>query len=151
MSRRGVESKKKDHGDLGCQPGAPAGRPQTRPDLKSRNDEVRHRAAKALFDLVSSELREVSPEELSAVLDLITKQMLDTGKGDAAAKSGGILTIVVLINALDLIDVCKTDARISRFGNFLGQTLGSSTEPAVIELAAKALARLTQVIPRRRM
>ena len=34
--------------------------------------------------------------------------------GDAAAKSGGILTIVVLINALDLIDVCKTDARISR-------------------------------------
>ena len=36
--------------------------------------------------------------------------------GDAAAarQSGGILTIVVLINALDLIDVCKTDARISR-------------------------------------
>ena len=33
-----------------------------------------------------------------------------------------------------------------RFGNFLGQTLAApSTEPVVIELAAKALARLTQV------
>ena len=63
-----------------------------------------------------------------------------------AVRSGGILTIVVLINALDLIDVCKTDARISRFGNYLGKTLSApSTEPAVIELAAKALARLTQV------
>ena len=116
------------------------------PDLKSKNEEVRTKAAKALFDFVSSDLREVSPEELGAVLDLITKQMLDNVKGDAAAKSGGILTIVVLINALDLIDICKTDARISRFGNFLCQTcLASSTEPAVIELAAKALARLTQV------
>lgn len=45
-----------------------------------------------------------------------------------------------------MIDVCKTDARISRFGNYLCQTcLGGSSEPEVIELAAKALARLTQV------
>ena len=45
-----------------------------------------------------------------------------------------------------MIDVCKTDARISRFGNYLCQTcLTGSSEPAVIELAAKALARLTQV------
>ena len=85
------------------------------PELKSKNEEARGKAAKALFDLVTSELREVSPEELGAVLDLITRQMLDHVKaGDAAAKSGGILTIVVLINALDLIDVCKTDARITR-------------------------------------
>ena len=49
-------------------------------------------------------------------------------------------------NLLDLIDVCKTDARISRFGNYLCQTcLAASSEPSVIELAAKALARLTQV------
>ena len=85
------------------------------PDLKSKSEEVRYRAAKALIDLVSSDLREVSPEELSAVLDLITKQMLDSsGKADVAANSGGILTIVVLINALDLMDVCKTDSRITR-------------------------------------
>ena len=42
--------------------------------------------------------------------------------------------------------MCKTDARISRFGNYLCQTcLAASSEPGVIELAAKALARLTQV------
>ena len=36
--------------------------------------------------------------------------------------------------------------RISRFGNFLCNVcLAPSTDPAVIELAAKALARLTQV------
>ena len=86
------------------------------PELKSKNEEARGKAAKALFDLVTSELREVSPEELGSVLDLITRQMLteNVKAGDAAAKTGGILTIVVLINALDLIDVCKTDARISR-------------------------------------
>ena len=87
------------------------------PELKSKNEEARGKAAKALFDLVTSELREVSPEELGAVLDLITRQMLNEKvdkAGDAAAKSGGILTIGVLINALDLIDVCKTDARITR-------------------------------------
>ena len=84
------------------------------PDLKSKNEDVRHFAAKQLYDFVSSDLREVSPEELSAVLDFINKQLLDNVKGDAAAKMGGILAIVVLINALDLIDVCKTDARITR-------------------------------------
>ena len=50
------------------------------------------------------------------------------------------------LHIADLIDVCKTDARISRFGNYLCQTcLAASSEPAVLELASKALARLTQV------
>ena len=72
-------------------------------------------------------------------MELVTRPWL-------AARSGGILTIVVLINALDLIDVCKTDERISRFGNYLGKTLRApSTEPAVIELTAKSLTRLNQV------
>ena len=40
----------------------------------------------------------------------------------------------------------KTLPFLFRFGNYLGKTLSApSTEPAVIELAAKALARLTQV------
>lgn len=117
------------------------------PELRSKQEHVRVKAAKQLFQFVSSDLREVSAEELSAVLDQLTKATLDNVKGDASAKLGGILTIVVLINALDMIDVCKTDTRISRFGNFLGQTcLASSTESDVIELAAKALARLTQVV-----
>ena len=104
------------------------------------------RAAKDLFNYVSVDLREIPADNLNAVLDYITKHMLDTVKGDASAKLGGVLAIVALINALDLIDVCKTDTRISRFGNFLCNTcLANATDPAVIEMSAKALARLTQV------
>ena len=115
-------------------------------DLRSKNEEIRHRAAKDLFNYVSVDLREIPADNLNAVLDYITKHMLDTVKGDASAKLGGVLAIVALINALDLIDVCKTDTRISRFGNFLCNTcLANATDPAVIEMSAKALARLTQV------
>ena len=40
----------------------------------------RNRAAKELFHIVSSELREVPAEELSVILDQLTKQMLDNVK-----------------------------------------------------------------------
>ena len=40
----------------------------------------RNRAAKELFHIVSSDLREVPAEELSAILDQLTKQMLDNVK-----------------------------------------------------------------------
>ena len=50
------------------------------PSLRSRNEEERNRAAKELFHVVSSDLREISAEELSAVLDHLTKQMLDNVK-----------------------------------------------------------------------
>ena len=115
-------------------------------DLRSKNEDIRFRAAKDLFNYVSVDLREIPADNLNAVLDYITKHMLDTVKGDASAKLGGVLAIVALINALDLVDVCKTDTRISRFGNFLCNTcLANATDPAVIEMSAKALARLTQV------
>lgn len=115
-------------------------------DLRSKSEETRHKAARDLFNYVSVDLREIPADNLNAVLDYIIKHLLDTVKGDASAKLGGVLAIVALINALDLVDVCKTDTRISRFGNFLCNTcLANSTDPVVIELSAKALARLTQV------
>lgn len=40
----------------------------------------RNRAAKELFHIVSSDLREVPAEELSIILDQLTKQMLDNVK-----------------------------------------------------------------------
>ena len=61
-----------------------------------------------------------------------------------AARSGGILTIVVLINALDLIDVCKTDARISRFGNYLGQTLSATLHRASRDRAGSQISDQAQ-------
>jgi FKBP12-rapamycin complex-associated protein len=136
-------------------------------DLKSKSELDRHRAARDLYTHVSTELRELDPEHLNAFLDIFTKNILDLVKSsDTAAKLGGILAIVALINA----DACNTGDRISRFGNYLrnnclaGQTTvpsssssssssststssGSSTiaDAAVIELASKAIARLTQV------
>ena len=83
-------------------------------DLRSKKEETRHRAARDLFNYVSVDLREIPAENLNDVLDYITRQMLDTVKEDASAKLGGVLAIVALINALDLVDVCKTDTRISR-------------------------------------
>lgn len=115
-------------------------------ELRSKNEETRHKAARDLFNYVSVDLREIPADNLNAILDYIIKHMLDTVKGDASAKLGGVLAIVALINALDLVDVCKTDTRITRFANFLCYTcLATSTDPVVIELSAKAFARLTQV------
>ena len=84
-------------------------------DLRSKSEETRHRAARDLFNYVSVDLREIPADNLNSVLDHITKVMLDTVKGDASAKLGGVLAIVALINALDLVDVCKTDTRISKY------------------------------------
>ena len=118
--------------------------------LRQRQDETRHKAARDLFNYVSVDLREIPADNLNAVLDYIIKHMLDSKahvKGDASAKLGGVLAIVALINALDLVDVdLCTSARFSQFGNFLCNTcLANSTDPVVTELSAKALARLTQV------
>lgn len=127
-------------------------------ELKSRSEETRVSAARELFHYVSAEMREVPAEELNAFLDLFTKQILEMVQGDAHAKMGGILAIVALINA----DVCNTGDRISRFGNYLrnnclsAQPSGGSSSSqsaavlspedfSVIELASKAIARLTQV------
>ena len=57
---------------------------------------------------------------------------------------GGILAIVALMNA----DVCNTGTRISRFGNYLRNNClaqANTLDLTVIELATKAIARLTQV------
>ncbi len=134
-------------------------------DLRSKVELDRHRAARELYTHVSTELRELDPEELNAFLDIFTKSVLDLVKSsDTSAKLGGILAIVALINA----DACNTGDRISRFGNYLrnnclagqsqagggssGSDASSSSsavttiaDAAVIELASKAMARLTQV------
>ena len=83
-------------------------------------------------------------EELNSFLDVFTKRILELVKStEPASKLGGILAIVALINA----DVCNTNDRISRFGNYIrNNCLPPNTQDVmVIELAAKAIARLTQV------
>jgi hypothetical protein len=110
-----------------------------------RRPSERALGAKRLFTYVSTDLREVPVEELNKFLDLFTKRILDLVKAtEPASKLGGILAIVALINA----DVCNTNDRISRFGNYIrNNCLPPNTQDvAVIELASKAIARLTQVM-----
>ena len=93
---------------------------------------------------VTTELREVSTEELNTFLDDFNRQIIDMLSGETHSKMGGILAIVALINA----DVGNTGIRISRFGNYLRNNClaqANSLDLAVIELATKAIARLTQV------
>ena len=97
-----------------------------------------------LYMFVTSELREVSTEELNTFLDDFNRQIIEMLSGETHSKMGGILAIVALINA----DVGNTGTRISRFGNYLRNNClaqANSLDLAVIELATKAIARLTQV------
>ncbi len=114
-------------------------------ELRSRDPEVRNRAAKELHGHVSSELRaEASEEELSAFLDALTKKVLDLVQSpDPSAKMGGVMAVVALVNA----DVCNTNDRVSRFGNYLRNNClpPAASDPAVVAMAARAFARLTQV------
>ena len=78
-------------------------------DLKSSGH--RSRAAREIYAYVNTELREVPPDELTSFLESLTKRVLDLVKSaDAAAKLGGVLAIIALINA----DVCNTNEGISK-------------------------------------
>ena len=60
---------------------------------------------------VSTELREISQEDLNTFLDDFNHYVFEMiSSSDTNSKMGGILAIVVLINA----DVCNTGTRISR-------------------------------------
>jgi FKBP12-rapamycin complex-associated protein len=112
-------------------------------ELRGGHNE-RNRAAKELHAFVCTDLREAPAEQLNVFLDALTKRILDLVKAsDPAAKLGGVLAIVALINA----DVCNTNDRVSRFGNYLRNNClpPNTADVAVIELAARAIARLTQV------
>ena len=79
-------------------------------DLKSKSEGVRNKAAKDLYTYVSTDLREVSQEDLNTFLDEFNHHIFEMVSGDTNAKMGGILAIVALMNA----DVCNTGTRISR-------------------------------------
>ena len=62
--------------------------------LKSRNEESRSRAAKELQHYVSTELREVSQDELTTFLDDFNHQIFEmVSSPDMNERKGGILAI----------------------------------------------------------
>jgi len=106
--------------------------------LKSRNEETRAKAARDLNHYVTTELREVSVDDLTVFMDDFNHYIFEmVSSPDANEKKGGILAIVSLIG----VDVGNTSTRNSRFANYLRNLLPSN-DTVVMEMAGKAVGRL---------
>ncbi|KAG8434781.1 hypothetical protein GDO86_012940 [Hymenochirus boettgeri] len=105
--------------------------------LRSRNEEIRTKAAKDLQHYVTTELREVSQEEATQFYDELNHFIFEfVSSSDVSERKGGILAIVSLIGVEG-----GNATRISRFANYLRNLLPSS-DPGVMEMASKAMGRL---------
>ena len=90
---------------------------------------------------VTSELREASQEDVVKFVDDLNHHIFDmVSSSDVNEKKGGILAIVSLLR----VDVGNTNARMSRFANYLRNLLPSQ-DVVVMELAARAVGKLTLV------
>ncbi|XP_012282445.1 serine/threonine-protein kinase mTOR isoform X2 [Orussus abietinus] len=109
--------------------------------LKSRHEEVRTKASRDLALYVKTELREASPEEVTAFMDEFNHHIVEmVSASDVNEKKGGILAIVCLIEA----DVGNVNTRTIRFANYLRNLLPSN-DVGVMELAAKTVGKLALV------
>ncbi|XP_075136061.1 serine/threonine-protein kinase mTOR isoform X5 [Leptodactylus fuscus] len=105
--------------------------------LRSRNEETRTKAAKDLQHYVTTELREVSQEDATQFFDELNHFIFEfVSSSDVSERKGGILAIVSLLGVEG-----GNATRISRFANYLRNLLPSS-DPAVMEMASKAMGRL---------
>ncbi|KAG7166823.1 Serine/threonine-protein kinase mTOR-like [Homarus americanus] len=106
--------------------------------LKSRQEETRVKAACDLQRYVTTELREVSLDELVSFLDEFNHHIFEmVSSNDINEKKGGIYAIMSLVD----VDIGQTGLRISRFANYL-KNLVNSPDTGVMELTAKAVGRL---------
>ncbi|GFS99133.1 hypothetical protein TNCV_822541 [Trichonephila clavipes] len=109
--------------------------------LKSKNEDVRFRTTRDLHHYVTTELREMTIEEISGFLDEFNHHIFEmVSSSDVNDKKGGTLAIVCLLG----INVGNTATRTSRFVNYLRNLLPSS-DTGVMELAAYAIGRLALV------
>ncbi|XP_060521647.1 serine/threonine-protein kinase mTor [Cylas formicarius] len=109
--------------------------------LKSKNEQVRLKAAKDLSLYVKNDLREAAPEEINNFLDKFNHYIFEmVSSNDVNEKKGGILAIVCLIG----VDVGNMTTRISRFANYLRNLLPSH-DVGVMELVAKTMGSLAMV------
>lgn len=82
-------------------------------------------------------------EDVVAFVDELNHQIFEMlSSSDVNEKKGGILAIVSLLR----VDVGNTNARMSRFVNYLRNLLPSQ-DVGVMELAARAVGKLTLVTP----
>ena len=84
-------------------------------------------------------MREASQEDVVKFVDDLNHHIFDmVSSSDVNEKKGGILAIVSLLR----VDVGNTNARMSRFANYLRNLLPSQ-DVVVMELAARAVGQLT--------
>ncbi|XP_015906953.1 serine/threonine-protein kinase mTOR [Parasteatoda tepidariorum] len=106
--------------------------------LKSKNEDVRLKTTRELHHYITTELREMSIEDVTTFLDEFNHHIFEmVSSSDVNDKKGGILAIVNLLG----INVGNTGTRTSRFVNYLRNLLPSS-DIGVMELAAYAIGRL---------
>ncbi|KAJ8712457.1 hypothetical protein PYW07_005299 [Mythimna separata] len=106
--------------------------------LKSRHAETRHKAIRELLHFTKTDLREMSQEALTQVLDDFNQQIHAlTSSYDNNEKKAGILTIVCLIGG----DTETTKTRNIRYAYYL-RNVFPSTDLNVLELGAKTMGRL---------
>ena len=77
--------------------------------LKSRNEETRSKAAKELNHYVTTELREISIEELTQFMDDFNHQIFEmVSSPDVNERKGGILAIgrLSLTHKMPHLDIC---------------------------------------------
>ncbi|KZF22892.1 phosphatidylinositol 3-kinase tor2 [Xylona heveae TC161] len=108
-------------------------------ELKSKNDEVRQKAAYELLDQLSTASRELTPEKFQEYYNLVNGRVaqLVVHSNDTNERIGGIL-------ALDrLIDFDGDDAaqKTTRFSSYLRSVMRSNDTAAMV-VAARALGRL---------
>lgn len=83
----------------------------------------------------------MSQEDAISFVDDLNQPILDMlSSSDVNEKKGGILAIVSLLR----VDIGNTNARMSRFANYL-RSLLPSQDVTVMELTARAVGKLTQV------
>ncbi|KAG8190056.1 hypothetical protein JTE90_023028 [Oedothorax gibbosus] len=106
--------------------------------LKSKNEDVRQKTTRDLHHYITTELQEMSIEDVSLFLDEFNHHIFEmVSSSDVNDKKGGILAIVNLLG----INVGNTATRTSRFVNYLRNLLPSN-DTGVMELAAYAIGRL---------
>lgn len=90
---------------------------------------------------MTSELREAMQEDVVSFVEELNHHIFEMlSSSDVNEKKGGILAIVSLLR----VDVGNTNARMSRFVNYLRNLL-PSPDVVVMELAARAVGKLTLV------
>ncbi|RKO94116.1 armadillo-type protein, partial [Blyttiomyces helicus] len=109
-------------------------------DLRSKNEDVRLRAANDLRDHVIAVSREVSGESFTKFVNDVNKRIFELiHSNDNIDKIGGILAIDRLID----FDGEENTTTVTRFANYLRIVLPGN-DPQISVLAAKALGRLAQ-------